>query len=72
MMRAIVVIALAAAAFDQRPPICTSIICNWRSFHNLVRRRIFLVVCRIGSQISLSQVLLLHEAPVEHVKSYFV
>lgn len=39
MMRAIiVVVALAAAAFDQRPPVCTSIFCNWRSFHNSVCR----------------------------------
>lgn len=69
-----VTIALAAAASKKRPPICRRIFYNWRSLHNSVyiRPGVYLVVCCIGCQISLSQVLLLHESCVEYVTRYFV
>lgn len=40
--------------------------------YSIIGAAIYLVVCCIGCQISLSQALLLHEASVEYVKRYFV
>lgn len=72
MMHPIVVIAVAAAAFHQRPPICRSIqyaIIGAVSIILFACVQMYLVVCRIGCQISLSRV---HESSVEYVERYFV